>query len=180
MRIMDKRPQISRREVLGAGTASLVAFTILPGGMIVGAGNAWSAKSKSLRPETFTTLVQLARDIYPHDFVADKYYAKVVSGFDNAAAKNNDEKKFFEDGVTRLNSSAKSEHDAVYIDVKWEAHRAALLRRMEKDPFFQRVRGALVAGIYGNPEVWPLFGYEGPSAEKGGYIDRGFDDIDWL
>ena len=37
-----------------------------------------------------------------------------------------------------------------------------------------------ITGIYGNPEVWPLFGYEGPSADKGGYIDRGFDDIDWL
>jgi hypothetical protein len=24
------------------------------------------------------------------------------------------------------------------------------------------------------------FGYEGASADKGGYIDRGFNDIDWL
>jgi len=51
---------------------------------------------------------------------------------------------------------------------------------MEKNPFFQRVRGALVGGLYGNPDVWPLFGYEGESASKGGYINRGFDDIDWL
>jgi hypothetical protein len=28
--------------------------------------------------------------------------------------------------------------------------------------------------------VWAKFGYEGPSADKGGYISRGFDDIDWL
>jgi len=25
-----------------------------------------------------------------------------------------------------------------------------------------------------------MFGYEGASADKGGYIERGFDDIDWL
>jgi hypothetical protein len=28
--------------------------------------------------------------------------------------------------------------------------------------------------------VWPIFGYEGESYSKGGYIKRGFDDIDWI
>ena len=37
-----------------------------------------------------------------------------------------------------------------------------------------------VASLYNNPEVWPKFGYEGSSAEHGGYINRGFSDIDWL
>jgi hypothetical protein len=40
--------------------------------------------------------------------------------------------------------------------------------------------GACVVGIYNNPEVWPIFGYEGESAAMGGYINRGFDDISWL
>jgi hypothetical protein len=25
-----------------------------------------------------------------------------------------------------------------------------------------------------------VFGYEGSSADKGGYIERGFDDLTWL
>ena len=29
-------------------------------------------------------------------------------------------------------------------------------------------------------EVWPIFGYEGESYSKGGYIERGFNDIEWL
>ncbi|MEM8648033.1 MAG: hypothetical protein AAGF86_17025, partial [Pseudomonadota bacterium] len=58
--------------------------------------------------------------------------------------------------------------------------RVALLKAMESSGFFQKVRGSLVTGIYNNPEVWPIFGYEGPSAEEGGYINRGFDDINWL
>ena len=180
MRVMDKRPKITRRQVLSTGTVSLVAFTIMPGGMIVGAGNAWAAKAKSLKPETFATLVQMARDVYPHDFVLDKFYANVVSGFDEAAAKSKDDKKVFENGVAQLNSTADSKHGLAYIDVKWEGERVALLRNIADDPFFQRVRGALVGGLYGNAEVWPLFGYEGPSFPKGGYIDRGFNDIDWL
>ncbi|TIP32839.1 MAG: gluconate 2-dehydrogenase subunit 3 family protein, partial [Mesorhizobium sp.] len=29
-------------------------------------------------------------------------------------------------------------------------------------------------------ELWPIFGYEGESYSKGGYITRGFNDIEWL
>ena len=42
------------------------------------------------------------------------------------------------------------------------------------------MRGDLVVSLYNQKEVWPKFGYEGSSAEHGGYINRGFADIDWL
>ena len=180
MRVMDKRPKVTRRRVLGAGAASLVALTVMPGGMIVGAGNAWAATAKALKPNTFATLLQMARDIYPHDHVADKHFAGVVSSFDDAAGKGEADRALFEDGVTALDVAADKAHGVPYAEMGWEAQRVALLRGIEKTPFFQRVRGALIGGLYGNSEVWPLFGYEGPSASKGGYIDRGFDDIDWL
>ncbi|HDL17353.1 MAG TPA: Twin-arginine translocation pathway signal, partial [Rhizobiales bacterium] len=44
----------------------------------------------------------------------------------------------------------------------------------------QKIRGGLVTGLYNRKDVWAKLGYEGESASKGGYIDRGFDDIDWL
>ena len=44
----------------------------------------------------------------------------------------------------------------------------------------QDVRGDLVVSLYNQKDVWPLFGYEGESASKGGYVARGFDDIKWL
>ncbi len=52
--------------------------------------------------------------------------------------------------------------------------------QIQDGAFFQKIRGGLVGGIYGNADVWPLLGYEGASADQGGYINRGFDDIDWL
>ncbi len=67
-----------------------------------------------------------------------------------------------------------------YARVGWEIDRAALLKAIESSGFFQKVRGGLVVGIYNNPDVWAILGYEGESASKGGYISRGFDDIDWL
>ena len=34
--------------------------------------------------------------------------------------------------------------------------------------------------LYNDKEVWDILGYEGASYDKGGYINRGFNDLDWL
>jgi hypothetical protein len=34
--------------------------------------------------------------------------------------------------------------------------------------------------MYSDREVWQVLGYEGESYDKGGYLHRGFDDLDWL
>ena len=34
--------------------------------------------------------------------------------------------------------------------------------------------------LYDDPEVWAALGCEGSSFDKGGYINRGFNDLDWL
>ena len=56
----------------------------------------------------------------------------------------------------------------------------AILRGMEQTPFFQKIRSDMIPTLYNQPDLWMRFGYEVPSAEYGGYIDRGFNDIDWL
>ena len=61
-----------------------------------------------------------------------------------------------------------------------EGYQLDALKQSESTKFFQSVRGELITGLYNNPAVWRHFGYEGPSAEFGGYIDRGFNDIGWL
>lgn len=171
---------IDRRTFLKGSSSTLIALTVAQGGMIIGAGNAWAATAKNVTPEAFATMVQACRDIYPHDHLADSFYAKVVEGFDAAAADSADEKALLENGVASLDKAAMSAHGTSYRDVGWEIDRTAILKAMESDPFFQKMRGALVTGIYNNPDAWPLFGYEGESASQGGYINRGFDDIDWL
>jgi hypothetical protein len=55
-----------------------------------------------------------------------------------------------------------------------------VLRAVETTAFFQKLRGDLVVSLYNQKEVWPKFGYEGSSFEHGGYLHRGFNDIDWL
>ena len=64
-----------------------------------------------------------------------------------------------------------------------------LISRVQRDmgPFLERLLAKynlaqydLVVSLYNQKELWPKFGYEGSSAEHGGYIKRGFADIDWL
>jgi len=173
-------PNINRRTFLKSSSSTLIALTVVPGSMIIGGNNAWAATANNLQAEAFATLVQACRDIYPHDHLADSFYAKVVEGFDAAAGDSSDDKALFEEGVAALDKAAMDAHGTSYRTVGWELQRVNILREMESDPFFQKLRGALVTGIYNNPDVWPMFGYEGESASQGGYLNRGFDDIDWL
>jgi hypothetical protein len=84
------------------------------------------------------------------------------------------------DGVAALNDAAVGMKYGSYNQVPSEDERVAILQSMETTPFFQKIRGTLITGIYNNKDLWPMFGYEGESASKGGYINRGFNDIDWL
>jgi len=56
----------------------------------------------------------------------------------------------------------------------------ALLTDIENTPFFKAVRSSLMFGLYDNKALFPLFGYEGSSWEYGGYVNRGFNDLNWL
>ncbi|WP_119165938.1 Twin-arginine translocation pathway signal [Algihabitans albus] len=182
MRVVDRRTQFSRRGFLtagGAATAGLVALSV-SSGVIASPTGAWAVSVTHLKPETMQTLIQMARDIYPHDRLADLYYAAAVSGYDDQAGEESSVKAMIEEGVADLDGLAEASHGRRYAEVGWEAERVALLRRIEQDPLFQTLRSGLVVGLYNNSEVWPKFGYEGASAEQGGYLDRGFDDIDWV
>ena len=84
-----------------------------------------------------------------------------------------------EDGVAALDAAARPR--AAMRGVGWEAQRVALLRgNQQRRRFRDGPRRASSSSLYNQKEVWPIFGYEGESSSKGGYINRGFNDIDWL
>ncbi len=170
---------MTRRELLKQGTALGAAF-VAGAGFLAHATDAWAVELKALSPETMATLIQMARDIYPHDRVADQYYAVAVKGHDDKAAEDSGHKALIEDGVADLDARARAAGAPSYLGVGWEIDRVALLREIDSGGFFQAIRGGLVVGLYNQKEIWPVFGYEGESFSMGGYIDRGFDDIAWL
>jgi hypothetical protein len=170
---------MSRRDLLKSG-AAVGAAVIAGAGFVAGSTGAWALEVKALKPETMATLIQVARDIYPHDRVADSFYALAVKSHDDKAADDAAHKTLIEDGIAELDTMAQAAGAAGYADMGWEADRTALLHKISDGGFFQTVRGGLVVGLYNQKPLWPLFGYEGASFEEGGYLERGFDDINWL
>lgn len=169
-----ERKGLSRRALL-ARSAAAGTLTVIGAGFIAAPDAAWALEVNVITEHEMATLVQMARDIYPHDRIPDRHYAIAVKGYDAE-----DRKAMVAEGVAALDAAARAAGHADYLSVGWEEDRVRLLRSMEDTPFFQTVRGGLVTGLYNQKEVWPIFGYEGESFSKGGYIERGFNDIDWL
>src|SRR6478672_5084818 len=158
MREVDRRGKYSRRIFLqGAATAIPVVAVASSSG--IGIEDAWAADATTLAPPTLKTLVKVARDIYPHDFLVDSYYITAIKPWDGKAAKDPGVKSLINDGVAKLDQEANDRHKVPYAQVQWENDRVALLQRIEQTAFFQQIRGDLVVSLYNQKELWPKFGY---------------------
>lgn len=166
---------LSRRRFmsLSAQSLALLGATAVTSQLIPVTLLADEARAEAL-PELPAGLLRMGRDIFPHDRLADLHYAKPL------AALLDKQGALVRQGLQELQASARARHGKAYEALVAENDRVALLRAIETGPFFREVRSALMFGIYDNKALFPLFGYEGSSVEKGGYVNRGFNDIDWL
>ena len=178
MREIDRRTHFSRRALLRTGAVAVPAAVVA--GASISADAAWAQDAKAVPPHAMATLVKVARDIYPHDHIGDVFYVKAVTPWDAKAGKDDAVKAMVTEGVARLDQDAQERFNSNYLGVAWEADRVMLLRGIEHTKFFRTLRTDLVVSLYNQPEIWPKFGYEGSSAEHGGYLARGFNDINWL
>lgn len=174
MPVMESPRGLTRRQLLSRATTAGASF-VVGTGFLAASNAAWATELSVVKPETFATLTQMARDIYPHDRIADEFYVMAVKGYDTPEAAPG-----IEAGIAALDAAARGRGFASYLGTGWERDRVDILRGIEDSAFFQQIRGGLVTGLYNQKAVWPVFGYEGESFSKGGYIDRGFNDINWL
>ena len=119
--VFERKRGLSRREVLRRGGAlGASALLVISGSAVINPEQAWGLETKALKPETMATLIQMARDIYPHDQVPDKYYAIAVKSHDEKAAEDPAHKELIEKGVADLNASA---GNGGYTGIGWEDDR---------------------------------------------------------
>lgn len=112
------------------------------------------------------TLTRMARLIYPHDKLPDDVYAMIVGDLLEVPHTAS----VLRTGVASLGN---------FLDLD-EARQIATLEQIDDGPFFNAVKTPVMWTIYNATELWALIDYPGPSFRFGGYINRGFDDIDWL
>ena len=180
MREIDKRTKVRRREFLRGGAAAAPAAALAMAGASITPEAAWAEDARNLKPATIATLVKAARDIFPHDRIPDRNYIAAIVPYDDRAGSDTALKTLLEDGVASLDDEAQRRFKRDYLRVGAEEQRVEVLKAVEATPFFRKLRGDLVVSFYNQKSVWPKFGYEGSSFEHGGYLERGFNDIDWL
>ena len=175
---MYKPTEPKRRQFFKIATAGTVASAA--GGLpMMFVPNAALAEDV-LGSDTFATLVKIARDIFPHDRFDDSLYANAVGVYAEQAKSDEGVKKLIQEGVAQADSIAQSKFGSAYSKVAKERDRVHVLQSIETSPFFKKIRGDLVVSLYNQPAVWAKLGYQGPSAQLGGYINRGFNDQTWM
>jgi hypothetical protein len=120
-------------------------------------------------------LVRLLRVAYPHERFPDGPYERTAAAIEDAAHANAADDRALTSGLAGLDRVAGG--DFLALD---DAAAEAVLRDRADEYFFRRIRSTAVVALYDQAEVWDLLGYEGPSFDQGGYLHRGFDDLDWL
>ncbi|GGO81390.1 hypothetical protein GCM10011348_20310 [Marinobacterium nitratireducens] len=172
----NNKPDLGRRRFLARSGITVAGVGIVSAGLL--SATAWAARA--VGEQGSATLMRMARDIYPHDRLEDKYYAAVLTPLAQQAEADADLRTLLQEGVAELDRRSRERFGKPFLDIAAEGDRVQILRAMEDGAFFQRLRGDLMMGIYNNPELWPRFGYGGSAWQHGGYINRGYNEIDWL
>ena len=159
---------------LTGGTAAGAAMVAAGVGLTATSPGAWALALASLDAHQGKTLLKVARHVFPHETLDDVYYAGVVEALDGEAAANPDAATLLADGVKTLDAAT----SVPWVDLS-DGYQLEILEGPGQT-LLHKVKGNAVVSLYNNPLVWRHFGYEGASAQHGGYINRGFDDLNWL
>jgi len=117
--------------------------------------------------------IRMARLLIPHDAIGDDVYRSTL---ENAiAATASSYATLLDDTLARLDAGRPQGFMA--LD---PADQLTALRAIESEDFFKAMLFNLKLFFYGNPGSWAVMSYEGPSWQKGGYLNRGAGEIDWL
>jgi hypothetical protein len=167
---------MKRREFLKTSALVVAGTAVAASGLVkVAGGGEWTGQLTTLNAHEASTLLAMARRIFPHRGIDDSCYLKVVEVLDANSKSDPAVAKMLTEGVVALDGSGGTK----FADLK-ENDQIIALGAVQTTPFFQKVRGTELESLYSNPSTWKAFGYQGPAYASGGYIHRGFNDLNWL
>jgi hypothetical protein len=122
-----------------------------------------------------TLLTRMVRIMFAHDRFPDEPYERTADAILDAAAEDVRLRAQLDQGLRDLDVAGGAPFERLSDDQALE-----VLRGMSSTAFFEAVRAKTILTLYNDPEVWRLLGWEGESYSQGGYLHRGFADLDWL
>ncbi len=138
---------------------------------LIAPGRAWALELTALTSSQGTALMSIARTIAPHDGLEDAAYALVVKAIDAAAAADEHIRALVSSGLAGLGED---------FATRTETTRVSALKAVEHSEFFQLLRSKTLGNLYSSAIAYAHFGYEGEAFSKGGYLYRGFNELNWL
>lgn len=120
-------------------------------------------------------LAALARALYPHGQFADGPYERTTDAILGRAGFEPALYRVLTVGLAELRTAETGE-----LADSGTSALQSLLRDRESTVFFSTLRTLVAWYLYDDHEVWEFVGYPGASFDDGGYLTRGFDDLDWL
>ncbi len=163
--------ETSRRRFLVAAIAYSGLISSGMGAALLRASSVWAKAANGNADD----LTRMARLLFPHDGIADAVYAEVIDSILSDATNDASMTEMLKQAVAALNAAQNDDWFDIVADDQIKAMKA-----VENKAFLAAIQGGVRARFYNHPKVWEHIGYPGSSVESGGYVDRGFDDIDWL
>jgi hypothetical protein len=169
---MNDKQTTRRRFLVAALTFSGVASSSL-GISMLRSSAAWAESADDT--DSLAAMGRMAQLLFPHPGLDDSVYGEVIgevlaiTAADPATA-----------GLLGIAAEAlDAQQDRAWLDVP-EAEQLAALTGLQNEAFIVGIRELVRFRLYDNPGLWKHLNYPGSSKEFGGYINRGFNDIDWL
>ena len=138
-------------------------------------GHVHDAPSTLLPDDAAARLVRVLKVAFPHRAFPDGPYERTAEHIIVTASANPFQTAQLGQGLIALDTL----RGKPFAELD-SAEALSLLEQVQDTPFFQLVRSTTVVFMYSDRDVWQVLGYEGESSDKGGYVDRGFNDLDWL
>jgi len=160
-----KEVLMQRRQVLLAISQIALAATL------VSCGQGAEQELAAVKGDTdLELLASVAYDLFPFPGLQADLYVRIGRNLLESGSPA------IAEGLTQLRAASNS--------LPWkeldEIRRVAILAAMQDSAFFTSVRAATIEVLYRSPELFAMIGYGGSAIEQGGYLNRGFDEINWL
>lgn len=134
-----------------------------------------NAPSKAETETETETLVQYAHFVLPVLAPTHVRYRAVADKISAQAAQVPPIASMVAEGIAALGASEKGP----WLKLS-QPERVKVVGSLEGTPFFEFLRWTTSEIVMRDPVLWEKLGYQGSAIEHGGYLQRGFDDIDWL
>lgn len=128
-----------------------------------------------LPDDAAATVQRILRVAFPHPGFPDGPYERTTTAILEGVSQDRRLQAQFVQGLQDLRMG----YVEPFVDLP-DVDALVAVEQIAGTGFFQSIRGTAITALYSDTEVWELLGYEGASYDKGGYLTRGFDDLDWL